>query len=170
MSDDKAAEAQKLQHMVTRYIPPRDVLYKKLYSKLHYISCLRSNEAKMVMQEIHDNECGNHAGGRSLTYKAINYHWPKMFNDTNEYVQRCPQCQRFSPSSNRLSMDLHTLRSPWPLMQWVINMVGPLFRVQPQFWFFLVTTDYLVTWIEVVPLSEVTWQVMEFLWQKIVCS
>ena len=52
-------------------------MYKKSYSKLHsnpYLRCcLRPDEAKKVMQEIHDGDYKNHVGGRSLTHKAINH-------------------------------------------------------------------------------------------------
>jgi len=39
-----------------------------------------------VMQEIHDGDYENHAGGYPLAYKVINqgYYWPKMFNDAND--------------------------------------------------------------------------------------
>ena len=58
------AEAQKLQHLATRYILLGD-LYKKSYSKLHsdpYLRCLGSEEARKVMQEIHYDDCGHHTG------------------------------------------------------------------------------------------------------------
>ena len=57
------AEAQKVQHMATRYILIRELLYKKSYPKLHYpyLRCL-PEEVKSVM-EIHDSDCGNHVGG-----------------------------------------------------------------------------------------------------------
>ena len=89
--------------MATRFILLEDIMYKMSYFKLHsnpFLRCLGPNEAKNVMQETHDGECGNHAGGRSLAHEAINqgYHWPNMFNDAKEYVKRCPQCQRFAPS------------------------------------------------------------------------
>ena len=124
------AEAQKLQHLATRYILLGDVLYKS-YSKFHsdpYLRCLRPDETKEVMQEIHDGDYENHARGRSLTHKAINhgYYWPKMFKDTKEYVKRYPQCQIFAPSSSRPSIDLHTLRSSWPFMQWGLDVLDPL--------------------------------------------
>ena len=74
LSDDKA-KAQKLHHLATRYIILADLLYKKSYSKLHsdpYLRCLSLEEARRVMQEIYDGDCGNHAGGQSLAHKAIN--------------------------------------------------------------------------------------------------
>jgi len=67
-------KARKLQHMATRYMLKGDLLYK-LYSKLHsdsYSSCLESDEARRVMQEIHDGYCENHVRGRSSAHKVIN--------------------------------------------------------------------------------------------------
>jgi len=81
--------------LATRYILLGDLLYKKSYIKLHsnpYLRCLGPDEAKKVMQEIHDGDCENHTRGRSLTHKAINqgYYWLKMFNDAKEYMKKCP--------------------------------------------------------------------------------
>jgi len=102
--EDKAGD-QKLQHLATRYILLGGLLYKKSYSRLHYdpyLRCLGPEEAKSVMQEIHDGDCGNHAEGRSFAHKAINqgYYWPKMFDNAKKYMKKCPQCQRFTLSSN----------------------------------------------------------------------
>ena len=63
--DDKT-EAQKLQHMATWYVLLGDILYKKFYSKPHsdpYLRCLGPDEAKKVMEEIDDGDCGNHTRG-----------------------------------------------------------------------------------------------------------
>jgi len=128
LPDDKV-EAQKLQHLDIRYIPLGDLLYKKSYPNLLsdlYLRCLGPDEAKIVMQEIHDGNCGNHVGGRSLPTKHNQgYYWTKMFNDT-EYVKKCPQCQRFALSSSRPSADLHTFWGLWPFMQLELDVVGPL--------------------------------------------
>jgi len=41
------------------------------------------------MQEIHDGDYRNHAGGRFLTHKVMyqGYYWPKMFDDAKDYVK-----------------------------------------------------------------------------------
>jgi len=80
LASDKA-KARKLQHLASRYTLLGDSLYKKSYSSLHpdlYLRCLGPDETRRVMQEIHDGDCGNHTGGRSLAYKVINqgYYWP----------------------------------------------------------------------------------------------
>jgi len=80
-------EAKKLQHFATWYILLEDILYKKFYSRFHpdsYLRCFGPEEVRKVMQEIHDGDCGNHAGGRSLTHKVINqgYYWPLRCSTT----------------------------------------------------------------------------------------
>ena len=70
-----------------------DILYKKSYSELHYDLYLRRfglDEARKVMHEIHNDDCGNHAEERSLVHKFIDqgYYWPKMFLDTKGYVKK----------------------------------------------------------------------------------
>ena len=80
LPDDKA-EVRKLQQLVSSYTLLGDTIYKKSYSRFHsdpYLRCLRPGEARRVIQEIHDDDCRNHAGGRSLTHKVINqgYYWP----------------------------------------------------------------------------------------------
>jgi len=110
------AEARKLQHLATMWPFLEDILFKKSCFRLHSDPCLRcleSDKARKVMQEIHDGDCGNHSGGRSLTHKVINqgYYWLKMFDDVKDYIKKCPQCQRFAPASDMPSTDLPTLRS-----------------------------------------------------------
>ena len=68
-------EAQKLQHLAIRYTLLGNVLYKRSYSNIHsdpYLRCLRQEEARKVMQEIHNGDYRNHSEGRSLTHKVIN--------------------------------------------------------------------------------------------------
>ena len=87
-----------------------------------------------------------------------------MFNDANDYVRKCAQCQMFVPASNRLSSDLHTLCSLWPFMQWGLDVVEPLPQAQPQLHFLLVATDYFTKWIEIISLFEVSiQQIVKFL-------
>ena len=84
LSPDKA-EAQKLQHLATRYKVINDKLYKVPYSKHQslidlMLRCLGPKEAELVLREIHEGECGNHFGGRSLAHKILSqgYYWPKL--------------------------------------------------------------------------------------------
>ena len=56
-----------------------DVLYKKGFS-MPYLRCVDDDEAKYILEEIHEGISGDHAGARSLVSKVIRtgYFWPTM--------------------------------------------------------------------------------------------
>ena len=111
---------QKFQHMASRYILLGDILYKKSYFKLHsdtYLKSLGLDKAKKVMQKIHDGDYRNHERGRSLATKPLIGVLLAQDVQRCQGVRRCPQCQRFAPSSSRPSKGLHALWSPWPFIQ-----------------------------------------------------
>ena len=113
------AEAQKLQHRATRYRIINGKLYKDAYSKNEaflspLLRCLGPEEAEIVLREIHEGDCGNHSGGRSLAQKVLTqgYYWPRLHIQAKEYVKKCRQCQLHAPSSHQPATELHTLRMP----------------------------------------------------------
>ncbi|KAI5337130.1 hypothetical protein L3X38_016399 [Prunus dulcis] len=63
-------------------------LIRRSYSGPH-LTCIKYPQTLEVLCKIHDGECGNHSGGRSLTQKALNigYFWPTMRHDSAEYVK-----------------------------------------------------------------------------------
>ena len=116
------------------------------------------------MQKIHDGDCGNHAWVHlSLTKSSIRcIIGLKMFDDANEYVKKCPQCEIFDPS-NRLSRDLHTLQSL------AFYAVGARCcgSYSPSTISFQIPTDgmeYFTKWVEAVLLFDITGQqIVKFL-------
>ncbi|KAJ0856311.1 putative ribonuclease H [Helianthus annuus] len=82
---------------VSRFTIINNILYKKSLAG-SYLRCLEDPEAKEVLQDIHEGDCGNHAGGRSLFSKVLRtgYYWPTMRKDAAEYTRRCDACQRHS--------------------------------------------------------------------------
>ncbi|XP_058075867.1 uncharacterized protein LOC131224454 [Magnolia sinica] len=89
-------EAQRLKVRATRYVILNDTLYKKGYSQ-PYLRCLRLDEAKYVIREVHEGICENHSGGCALAQKVLHqaYLWPTIREDFKSFVQRCDKCQRF---------------------------------------------------------------------------
>jgi len=54
---------------------PRKTSIQEVISGLHsdpYLRCFGPEEAKRMIQEIHDGDYENHMRGRSLAHKAIN--------------------------------------------------------------------------------------------------
>ena len=60
-----------------------------------YLKCVDDDEAKYILEEIHEGICGGHVGPRSLVSKAIRtgYVWLTMQVDALELVKKCEKCQ-----------------------------------------------------------------------------
>ena len=125
LPDGKDA-ARKLKVRASRFMLIRDVLYKRGFSR-PYLRCLSHNEADFVMREVHEGICGNHSGARSLVHKLIwaRYYWPTMLKDAQAYIKACDKCQRFSNFIKQPSEELTPMTTPWPFVQWGLDIMGP---------------------------------------------
>ena len=95
-----------------------DTLYKRGFF-MPYLKCIDKEEAKYVIEEIHEGVCRNHAGTKSLVSKVIRtgYFWPTMQVDIRELVKKCNKYQRFR-NVQRLPVEKMTIiSSPWPFTQ-----------------------------------------------------
>ncbi|XP_075636863.1 uncharacterized protein LOC142609122 [Castanea sativa] len=120
-------DASKIKQRATRFTILNDRLYKRGYS-LPYLKCVDEDEARYILEEIHEEVCGNHAGPRSLASKVIRtgYFWPTVQTDAAQLVKNCDKCQRFGNIQRLPAEKLMTISSPWPFAQWGIDIVGPL--------------------------------------------
>ena len=109
-----------------------------------YLKCVDQDDAKYILEEIHDRVCGDHTGPRSLVSKVIRtgYFWPTMQADAVELVKRCDKCQQFGNVQRLPTEKLMAMTSPWPFSQWGIDIVGPLPQGKGQVKFLLVAIDY----------------------------
>ena len=95
-----------------------------------YLKCIDEEEAKYILEKIHEGVYGDHAGPRSLISKVIRtgYFWPTLQVDARELIKKCDKCQRFGNVQHLPVERLTTIASPWPFAQWGIDIVGPLPR------------------------------------------
>ena len=63
-------EARKIKKRAARFMILNDTLYKRGFS-MPYLKCVNEDEAKYILEEIHERICGDHVGPRSLVSKAI---------------------------------------------------------------------------------------------------
>ncbi|XP_075652567.1 uncharacterized protein LOC142622890 [Castanea sativa] len=91
-----AKEARKIKQRATRFTILNDNLYKRGHS-LPYLKCVDEDEARYILEEIHEGIYGDHAGPRSLVSKVIRtgYFWPTVQADVVELVKNCDKYQRF---------------------------------------------------------------------------
>ena len=63
-------EAKKIKKRAAKFTILNDTLYKRGFF-MPYLKCLGKDEAKYILEEIHEGVCGDHAGPRSLVSKVI---------------------------------------------------------------------------------------------------
>ena len=63
-------EAKKVRKRAARFTILNDTLYKRGFS-MPYLKCVDEEEAKYILEEIHQGICGDHVSPKSLVNKAI---------------------------------------------------------------------------------------------------
>ncbi|KAL5547039.1 hypothetical protein UlMin_006726 [Ulmus minor] len=142
-------EARRLRAKAARFTIHDGKLLKRSFSG-PYLRCVTPIEASHILSELHDGECGNHSGGRSLANRALTagYYWPTMRSDSTNHVKRCDSCQRFASISHLPPEQLRPILSPWPFMKWGMDIVGKLPTAPGQRMYMLAVTDYFTKWVE----------------------
>ena len=113
---EERIEAEKVRRKATRFWSSKNQkLYKRSFSG-PYLLCIHPEMTELLLEELHEGICRSHTGGRSLAHRDITqgYWWPNMQREAQEYVKKCDQCQRFSPSIHQLGGILNPLSSSWP--------------------------------------------------------
>ena len=89
-------EARKVKKRATRFTILNNTLYKRGFF-MPYLKFVDEEEAKYILEEIHEGVYRDHAGPRSLIRKVIRtgYFWPTLQVDARELVQKYDKCQRF---------------------------------------------------------------------------
>ena len=67
---EKAEEAKKARKRVAKFTIINDTLYKRGFS-MPYLKCVDEEEAKYILEEIHEGVCGDHAGPSSMESKVV---------------------------------------------------------------------------------------------------
>ena len=60
--------------------------------------CVSPEEGQQILREIHEGDCGHHAGSKSLVAKAFRhgFYWLTAHADAEDLVSRCDGCQKFA--------------------------------------------------------------------------
>ena len=109
-----------------------------------YLKGVDEEEAKYILEEIHQGVCGDHTDPRSLVNKVVRtgYFWPTMQMDAVELVKKCDRYQQYGNVQRLPAERLTPISAPWPFAQWGIDIVGPLPQGKGQVKFLLVGINY----------------------------
>ena len=120
-------KAKKIKKRVARFTVLNDELYKRGFSQL-YLRCVKEEEAKYILEKVHEGICGDHMGAKSLVRKIMRagYFWPTMQQDAADFVKKCDSCQRYGNVQRVAGEKMMAITSPWPFAQWGIDIMRPL--------------------------------------------
>ncbi|KAM0991841.1 hypothetical protein ACFX2J_010099 [Malus domestica] len=170
LPNDKV-QAKQIRYKSTRYLIINDQLYKRGFS-LPYLRCLTPAEAEIVLREIHEGVCGDHAGSRSLAHKTFRqgYYWPTLHQDAIKVSRSCDKCQRYATIPHSPPEPLTPMISHWPFAQWGLDLIGPMPAGKGKVCYVVVAVDYFTKWAEVEPLATITEaKIEDFVWKNILC-
>ena len=168
---EEKIETDKIRKKATSYQLPED---SKLYKRSFlgpYLLCVHPDQTESLLEEMHEGICGSHTGGKSLAHRAITqgYQWPNIQREALEYVKKCDQCQRYSPSIHQPGGILNPLSSPWPFAQWGLDIIGLFPKAVGNKKYLIVDTNYFTKWVEAEPLANIRdVDAKRFVWKNIV--
>jgi hypothetical protein len=115
------------------------------------------DQGRELLQEIHVDTYGHHAGPRKLVGKAFRqgFYWPTAVADSKDIVRRCEGCQFYTRQTHLPAQALQTIPITWPFAVWHLDMVGPLRQVPGGFTHRLITVYKFSKWIEARPIVNV---------------
>ncbi|PKA45954.1 hypothetical protein AXF42_Ash019715 [Apostasia shenzhenica] len=164
-------KARRLRVKAARYIISQGQLFRRCYS-LPLAKCIRKENSKIVLEQIHSGDCGTHAVGRNLSLQVLRqgYYWLNLQKDAKEFSQKCPQCQFYSSILKQLAAQLHPITSSWPFSMWGLNFLRPFSKSRKNLRHVLLATDYFSKWVEAKPMAQPTGtSVRNFIWTQLVC-
>ena len=85
------SEANKVRNKASCFLLFEDhKLYKRSFFG-PYLLCVRPEEVKLLLEELHEGICGSHTGGKSLSHRVLTqgYWWPNMQREAQDYVKKC---------------------------------------------------------------------------------
>ncbi|XP_030495089.1 uncharacterized protein LOC115710876 [Cannabis sativa] len=84
------ALSKKIQYQAHRYVMMDNILYRRGLS-MPYLRCVSDPKTKQIMLEVHEELCGDHTGGPSLSKKILRqgYFWQTMKKDCIDYILKC---------------------------------------------------------------------------------
>ncbi|XP_058223154.1 uncharacterized protein LOC131332860 [Rhododendron vialii] len=160
-----------LQRLASRYIICEGNMYQRSHCGMHKL-CIHREEAKWVMEEIHEGVCGLHMNGMMLAKKILRqgYFWSTMETKCIEYVRRCNKCQIHVNLMHVPPSELYQMTSPWPFSVCGTDVIG---RITPAasngHKFILVAIDYFTKWVEATSYATLTAiQVAHFIKQNVI--
>ena len=76
-----------------KYVLIGDELYRRTAEDI-LLKCLDSDQAKVVMGEVHEGICGTHQSAPKMKWllRRAGFYWTSMISDCFRYYKGCEEC------------------------------------------------------------------------------
>jgi hypothetical protein len=149
---------KKVKRQVLKYTSLDDDLYRRTIDGV-LLKCLGEKQAKVSVQEVHDEICGAHQSAYKMNWllRRSRFYWLTIMDDCVKYQKGCGACQRFGNIQLASAGVMNSIVKPWPFRGWRLDLIGEIHPGSSKgHLFILVATDYFTKWTETVPLRNMT--------------
>ncbi|XP_024164578.1 uncharacterized protein LOC112171663 [Rosa chinensis] len=164
--------SRKIRMLSSKFIIKNGELLRKSPDDDLLLRCLGSEDAQLVMDEVHEGICGAHQAGIKMRWliRRHGYYWPTILKDCIEYARGCAPCQLHGSIQRVPAFPMNPIVKPWPFRGWAMDIIG---QISPpsskQHRWILVATDYFTKWVEAVPFTSISSaEVIKFIEQNII--
>ncbi|VDI69231.1 Hypothetical predicted protein [Mytilus galloprovincialis] len=108
-----------------------------------------------ILKSYHDSLLGGH-NGIERTYHTIRYkyYWPGMYNDIQQYVQTCMQCQKAKPDAHKRPTPLQPLPVLDVFRRVHMDILGPFRKSSGDYTHVLLIVDSFTKYMEILPMKN----------------
>lgn len=128
------------------------------------------NSRGFLVKLAHDDPLyGGHLGIKKTYRKLIQFWWPKMYRNIEEYVKTCETCQVFKSPKGMPPGCLHSIPISAAFEHVHVDIVGPLKRTFRGNNYVITATDAFTKWAFAMPCQNIkTQEVIKFLEDNII--
>lgn len=143
-----------IRRKIRRYIKENDALYKKIThnGQIYKVPVIPQCQKIDILRSIHDDPLtGAHTGrDRCMTKAKTRYFWENMYNDIEEYVRACPECQSFKRGGNQHPRgQLQPIpTSTQPFEHICIDILGPFTKAFDKNRYIITCVDFATRYAE----------------------
>nr|XP_009789039.1 PREDICTED: uncharacterized protein LOC104236745 [Nicotiana sylvestris] len=117
--------------------------------------CVPEDEVMPIFKDSHDSPLGGHYRGNQTAAKVLEcgFYWPSIYQDANQVIKACDQCQRQGSISKRHEMPMNFVMEVEIFDVWGIDFMGPFVSSYGMTYIF-VAMDYITKWVEAITFTN----------------
>ena len=125
LEDPSKKVSRRIRFQATKYVLLEGELYYRMIDGV-LLRCLDKEEAKVLMEEIHEGVCGSHQSAYKMKWviRRNEYFWPTMLEDCFTYYKGCQGCQKFGNVHRAPASAMNPIIKLWPFRGWGIDLIG----------------------------------------------